>query len=264
MLGKPAFLSAEVRRDTQRKALLAQKHIAAVAGVHGNDGVVLREVADIALLGVDVALAVQTADPVLAVAQRVKDCLAHAGHDRHAHHHIDGVGDLDAVFGKGRTDCAHGIGDDIHGATVIGALRNVVKQRICLVRRHPVVGRAGVFFFFGANEGSALHARHIIRVGAMQIAARQLFFIQLNELAGLARLCAQHLQLCLTAVDPHNLVRLQPIFLLFYPFKDRCVLGHTCLSLPSKTDIFGKPLLSENHLPSNNIIRQIFGISRAK
>ena len=55
MLSHPALFPALVRCNAQGKALLAQKHVAAVAGVYGNDGIVLGELADISLFGVDVA-----------------------------------------------------------------------------------------------------------------------------------------------------------------------------------------------------------------
>ena len=46
MLCHPAFGLALVGSDAQCKALLTQQHVPAVTGVHGDDGVVLREVAD--------------------------------------------------------------------------------------------------------------------------------------------------------------------------------------------------------------------------
>ena len=56
MLGHPALVLALVGGDAQREALLAQQHVAAVAGVDGPDGVVLGELDDVAVLLVDVGL----------------------------------------------------------------------------------------------------------------------------------------------------------------------------------------------------------------
>ena len=61
MLSHPAFFSAEVGSDTESEALLAEKNVSAVTGVDGPDGVVLREVADIAVFFVEVSLC--SADP---------------------------------------------------------------------------------------------------------------------------------------------------------------------------------------------------------
>ena len=41
MLSHPAFVSAEVGSDTESEALLAEKHVSAVAGVDGPDCVIL-------------------------------------------------------------------------------------------------------------------------------------------------------------------------------------------------------------------------------
>ena len=65
MLSLPHLVLTQVRSDTQSEALFAQQHIAAVSRVHGNDGVVLRELADPALLRIHIALAVHTTYPVV-------------------------------------------------------------------------------------------------------------------------------------------------------------------------------------------------------
>ena len=56
MLSHPAFFSAEVGRDTESKALLAEKNVSAVTGVDRPDGVVFRELADVAVFFVEVSL----------------------------------------------------------------------------------------------------------------------------------------------------------------------------------------------------------------
>ena len=66
---QPSFL-ALVGSDAQRKALFAQQHVAAVAGVDGPDGVVLREVDDVAVLLIDVRFGVQAADKVVGLSPR--------------------------------------------------------------------------------------------------------------------------------------------------------------------------------------------------
>ncbi len=66
VLGHPALLPAQVGGDAQREALLAQQHVAAVAGVDAHDIVVLGEVDDVAVLRVDVRLGVEALDKVVA------------------------------------------------------------------------------------------------------------------------------------------------------------------------------------------------------
>ena len=83
VLRHPALVLAEEGSDAQREALFAEQHVSAVCGVDGDDGIVLGEVHDIALLGIDVALAVQTFDEVAVLAQNVVAVKPDAGHDRH-------------------------------------------------------------------------------------------------------------------------------------------------------------------------------------
>ena len=101
MLCHPALVLAQVGSDAQRKALFAQQHVSAVTGVDGNDGVVLREVADIALLLIDVCTcSAGRCTQSLLSPSASEHFLAHAGHDGHVQHNIDGVGQLNADFGK--------------------------------------------------------------------------------------------------------------------------------------------------------------------
>ena len=217
MLGHPALVLALEGSDAQSKALLAQQNVSAVAGVHGDDRIVLREVADVALLSVDLALAVQAAHPVVAVAQSLPDLLAHAGHDGHVQHNIDGVGQLHASLGEMGADRAHGVGDDIHRAALVAALCDVIQHLVRLLGIHPVVGRAGVLLLLGADEGSVLHTGNVVDGGAVQVAARQLLLVELNHLAGGAGLLAQLLQLSLFARNPHDVIGGYELFHVFNP-----------------------------------------------
>ena len=47
MLSHPALFTTQVGGDTQREAFFAQQHVSAVTGVDRDNGVILREVADI-------------------------------------------------------------------------------------------------------------------------------------------------------------------------------------------------------------------------
>ncbi len=89
MLGHPALIFAQVRSNAESKALFAQQHISAVAGVDGNNGVVFREVADVTLFGVDLAFAVESAHPVGAVAKCFHYFGPYTGHDGHVQYNIN-------------------------------------------------------------------------------------------------------------------------------------------------------------------------------
>ena len=100
MLSLPAFLPALVGSDTECEALLAEENVSAVTLVNGDDCVVLRELADISLLFVDFALTVETANPVVAVAESLENLCAYSCHDYHVENNIDRVCKLDTDLGE--------------------------------------------------------------------------------------------------------------------------------------------------------------------
>jgi hypothetical protein len=54
MLCEPALRLCEVAADAEREALFAEQDVAAVAGTDAPDGVVFREVAEVAAVGLEV------------------------------------------------------------------------------------------------------------------------------------------------------------------------------------------------------------------
>ena len=76
MLSHPALVLALVGSDTQSEALLAQQNVSAVSGVDGPDGVLLGELNDVALLGINVSLGVQTANEVVGSVAQVLESLS--------------------------------------------------------------------------------------------------------------------------------------------------------------------------------------------
>ena len=225
MLGQPVFLTAQVGSNAQSEALLALEHVAAVTGVHRDDGVLLGELDDVALLGVQVCLAVETLDEVSRVTQLVQDGLAHTGHDGHVQDNIDGIGQLDAVLGERRAHRTHAVGNHVHGTALHGAGADAVQHGVHFHGVHPVVGGACVFLLLAADEGAALHTGHIAGVRAVEIAAGQLLLVQLIDLTGGAGLFPQSLQLILGAIDPDDLVRGGELDLLVDPIQHSLVLG---------------------------------------
>ena len=146
MFSHPVFLASEVGSNTEGEALLAEQYVSAVAGVDRPDGVVLGEVADVTVLLVKLCFGVQTLYIVGAVADSVKHIVADAGHDEHIENDIDGVGKLDAVFGEFRAYNAHGVGNDVHGASLHRAGVELCELCIAFGGIHPVVDIAGVLF----------------------------------------------------------------------------------------------------------------------
>ncbi len=142
MLRQPAFVAGEGRGNAQCKALLAQQRIAAVAGVDREDQplFLVGEVADIALLGIQLGSGVQAGHKRALSAQGLQRDLAHAGHDPHRERDIGTVGDLHTHLGERGARRSHDVGHDIHRPPLHRALENTIQKLLGLVGSHPVVG----------------------------------------------------------------------------------------------------------------------------
>ena len=209
VLRHPALFLAEIGGDAQREALLAQKHVAAVSGVDGNDRVVFGEVQDVALFGIDVALAVEALDEIAVLAQLVQAHLAHAGHDLHVQDDVDGVGHFDADAGEGGADHAHRIGNDVHRSALHFAAGDIRRHLICLFGIHPLDDgmRHRVLFPAAADKGPVLHAGDVVLRRPVQIAVGKQLFVELDHLARRHGFRPQGVPLRFAAVDPDDLVR---------------------------------------------------------
>ena len=174
VLGQPALLLGQEGADAQGETFLAQQNVAAVVGGGGDDGVVLREMGDVAVLGIQVQHAMQAAVEILARTQMLISHLPHARHDSHAQHHIDGVRQLDADFVERRAGRPHQVGNDIERAAAHGAGAEAFELAVHFRRRHPIIGRPRLLGGFRAEKRAVLAARHIQRIGAVIIAAGQL------------------------------------------------------------------------------------------
>jgi hypothetical protein len=144
VLGHPALVARERRRDPQREALLAEEGVAAVAGADAPDCALLREVHDEAAVGREVAERVEPGHEVVRAAQLVERGLAHARHQAHVRDHVRAVGYLVAHLAEGRSKRAHHVGDHVERPALH---RPVEERKHALARvlgRHPVVGAAPV------------------------------------------------------------------------------------------------------------------------
>ena len=215
VLRQPAFGTAHAGGDAQRKALLAQQRVAAVARAVRPDLARFGVVHDVFHIGVARparlvffargqrrAHGVHARHEVAVVTQHVDGTLAHARHQLHVDGDIGRVGQLDADVGDGRAERAHAERDDVHGAAAHAAVKQRLELGAHFGRRRPVVGGAGVFLFFRADEGAVFDARNVGRVGPGQERARALGRVQLLEGAGIDQLLAQAVVFGIAAVAP--------------------------------------------------------------
>ena len=214
MLGEPAFVARDHRRDAQREALLAEQRVAAVAGAERPDLTRLGEVHDPLLVGVarprHVGLAgrerradrVHARDELAVDAEHVERGLPGARHRAHAQRDVRGVGDLDADVRERRSEGAHAERDDVHGAPAHRAPEQAVERGPHLGRRPPVVGGAGVDLGLGADEGAVLDPGDVVRVGAGPERVGPLLGVEGGEGARLDELLHEELALVVGAVEP--------------------------------------------------------------
>ena len=178
---------------------------------------------DVSPVRVDVEHAVEAAVEVVVVAQLAVGDVPHPGHDAHAQDDVEGIRQFHAHLGQRRPRRAHEIGDDVHGASPHRALAERAQLLVHLPRRHPVVGRPGLLLFAGADVGRVLDPGDVVRVGAMIVAAGQLFLVELNENPGLDRLGSEDRTLRRGAVAPVNAVGLAQLHHLGHPVGDGLV-----------------------------------------
>src|SRR5207302_1473148 len=90
VLSEPALFARQVRTDAQGETFFTEQNVAAVAGAHGNDRVVLWKMTDEATLRTDVQQRMHATVPlsVWIVAEPFHGYFAHAGHDPHIEHNI--------------------------------------------------------------------------------------------------------------------------------------------------------------------------------
>ena len=97
------------------------------------------------------------------VAEHLERGGAGPGHRPHAHGDVGRVGDLDADVRQRRAERAHAEGHDVHRPAPHRAREQLVEPGPHLRRVLPVVGRPGVGFALGADEGAVLDAGDVAR-----------------------------------------------------------------------------------------------------
>jgi hypothetical protein len=110
-----------------------------------------------------------------------------------------------------------------------------------------VVRGPGVLLPFAADEGAVLHAGDVVHIGAVQIAARQLFAVELDKYSLFDGLAAQLLELLLASVDPDDAVGARERGDAVYPLGDVSVIGRFHYVSPSY-EIFTNNLIKGYHI----------------
>ena len=208
VLRQPALPPRIVARQAQGVALLAEQGVAAVAGADALDGAFFREVQDVAALGAQIAGGVQPLHELAALLDPLQGVGTHPRHDAHARRHVCTVGDFHARAGVRRGERPHHVGHDIQGAPAHAAREQFVHQPVSLAGRHPIVGGAGVFPNFGADECQVFGAGDVGGVGAVEVAAGVGLLIEGNQLPPLDHPGDEAVKLRLRPVAPVNPLRL--------------------------------------------------------
>ncbi len=187
VFGKPAFQACLVTGNTKRMAFLAQQRIATVTRTNALDRQFLREVHDEAAVRIQVTDRVQPFNELSFFLDTQQRLLTHACHQFHVDHDVGTVGNLNAAAGIGRFDGTHAVRNDVHRTTLHAAVEQRIDLCVRLVGPHPVIVRACIVFFRGADKRQVFHASDVTGVGAMQVAVWIGFRVQ-----GFERAVIQH------------------------------------------------------------------------
>ncbi len=193
VFGEPALFAGEVGRDAEREAFFAEERVSAVAGTERPNRRFFREVDDVGVFRV-----ARPADVFHARLERHTDGV-HARHEevvlfnvaedfrrnaRHNAHRDDDVGrvrDFDAVLRDRRAERPHRERNDIHRAAFHATVVEGAHFFFHDDRVFPVVRRSRVFFLFRADQRAFFDARDVAGVGAIKVAARTFFFVELDR-----------------------------------------------------------------------------------
>ena len=219
MLCHPHFVLTLIRSDSQCKALLAEQYVAAVTAVDGDNSVVLRELADISLFRVDLALSVSTSYEVVAVAESFEYVVAYSGHNSHIQYDVNGIGKLDTNLGDRTAYGTHRERNYVHSTTLVSVFENALQFCVCLLRLPPVVGRTAVFFLTGANESSSFYTSNVVGVGAVEQATGKGLLIELNHFSSGKSFFGQSVVLLFFAGNPNYFVRITELNSAFNKFQ---------------------------------------------
>ena len=99
------------------------------------------------------------------VAEHIQHLAAHARHQLHVDGDVRRIGQLDTDVRDMRTQRTHAERHHVHGAALHAAVEQAAQRGLHFVRRHPVIGGAGVLLLLRADEGAVFNPRHVGRIG---------------------------------------------------------------------------------------------------
>ena len=239
VLGEPALLAGEIGSDAESKALLAEESISSVAGTERPDRAFFREVDDVGVVRVarpfhvfDARLERHT-DGVDARNEEVVlfDVAEHfrgnASHDAHGDDDVRGVRDFNAVLSDRGTERTHRERDDVHRAAFHTAVVKSTHFFLHDNRIFPVVRRTGVFLVLRADQRALFNASNVAGVGTIEVAARTLFFVELNRHTAGDHFSEELVGFFLASVAPLNLSRFAERNEFIHPV-DEFLIGGRC------------------------------------
>ena len=89
MLCHPFFISTKIGGDAECKAFLAEQNISTITGVNRHNEIVLREMNDVALIGIQLCFGMEALNEAGVIAQSVENFCADAGHNGHGEDNIN-------------------------------------------------------------------------------------------------------------------------------------------------------------------------------
>ncbi len=245
MLGKPAFAAGADARQPERMTLLSKQGVAAVTGADAPDQVLVRKMADIAALGIEISGAMQAAHEFGGGAKMIQRDLADAAHDPHIDDDVNAVGHLNAHLAERRADRAHQIRHHVHRPAFHRAAEDRLNFCLGVLGGHPVVGRPSVLLPGRANKSQVFDTRNITRIAPRKVTAGKLLPIEFSEDARPFGLANHPPALLLRTIAPEHPVRLRQFSHILHPtleiqilhFRSFPVFGHlhldyTCLRYP--------------------------------
>ena len=155
---------------------------------------------------------------ILRLSQVLDGDLPHPSHDPHVEHHVEGVRQLDTDLSQWGSWRTHQVGHHIERATRHTAACQLQEFLTHGRGRGPVVGGPSILGQLGANEGAMLHPCHIVGVGPVIVATRQLVLIEGNQHSLSHRLGIEEIFFTLGPITPEHRVGLRESHCGGYPF----------------------------------------------
>ena len=152
VLGQPAFVSSLHACKPQRVTRFGQHRVAAVIRVHADNQILFRKMADVSLLWIERADAVNCLNESRLVAEMLQRNATDSIHQSKIRNDVRAVRHLNSDASGRTSRRTEKVRHDIHHASLHAAVEQVSHLVPHKNRVHPVVARSGVVFAETANE----------------------------------------------------------------------------------------------------------------